>query len=66
MIHDRLGNWPVYFHTAPWRCVFEYLGSLSEASKESARVSLQGDDIYAIIMSYQTCAPEESVLEERL
>lgn len=62
MIYDTLKNWPLYFKSAPWHCAFEFLASLSAASEEG-RVSIQGDDIYAMIMSYQTCMPEESVLE---
>jgi len=63
MIHDTLKNWSLYYASGPWRCAFEFLASLSAASEESGRISLQGDDIYAIIMSYQTGLPDESVLE---
>ena len=63
MIHDRLENWTQYFNFTPWRYVFEYLDSLSDASEESSHVSLLGNDIYATIMSYYTCLPEKSLLE---
>lgn len=63
MIHDKISNWLLYFNSAPWRCAFEFLGSLSTASEDSPRIALQGDDMYAAIMLYQTCLPEESVLE---
>jgi YhcH/YjgK/YiaL family protein len=63
MIHDSLSNWTLYFNSDPWQRAFEYLCGLSSKSDDSARVSLQGDDIYAMIMSYQTCRPGESVLE---
>lgn len=63
MIHDTLNNWPLYYNSAPWRCAFEFLATLSATSEDSARISLQGDDIYAMIMSYQTCSPDESILE---
>ena len=63
MIHDSLNNWSQCFNSSPWKCAFEFLYSLSASSKECARFSLQGDNIYAVIMSYQTCSPEESVLE---
>jgi len=62
MIYDMLENWPHYFNSAPWRCAFDFLASLSSATKDE-RISLQSDDIYALIMSYETCQPEESVLE---
>lgn len=63
MIHDKLGNWKLYFDSDPWRCAFEYLESLSPESDECERFHLKGDDIYAAIMSYKTCSTEESVLE---
>ena len=63
MVHDALENWPLYFNSAPWRCAFEFLASLLATSEDSGRISLQGDDLYAMIMSYQTCSPDESVLE---
>ena len=63
MIHDTLDNWPLYFNSDPWRRAFEFLASLSPASEECARIPIQGDDIYAAIMSYQSCQPDESVLE---
>lgn len=63
MIHATLNNWSLYYNTAPWQCAFEFLASLSAASEDNIRISLQGDDIYAMIMSYQTCSPDESILE---
>lgn len=63
MIHDKLENWKIYFNSAPWRLSFEYLESLSPESEECERFHIQGDDIYAAIMSYDTCTVNESVLE---
>jgi YhcH/YjgK/YiaL family protein len=63
MIHYTFDNWPLYFNSDPWRRAFAFLASLSAASEDCARISLQCDDIYAAIMSYQTCQPDESVLE---
>lgn len=63
MIHDTFDNWPLYFNSDPWRSAFEFLYTLSAESADCARISLQGDDIYAAIMSYLTCQPDESVLE---
>lgn len=63
MIQDKLENWKLYFNSAPWRLAFEYLESLSPESEECQRFHIQGDDIYAAIMSYNTCSTEESVLE---
>lgn len=63
MIHDKLCNWSLYFNSPPWGRAFEYLSSLSRQSEEITYLSLQGDDIYASIVTYQTCKPDESVLE---
>jgi YhcH/YjgK/YiaL family protein len=32
-------------------------------TEECERINLQEDDIFAVIMSYQTCGPEEAMLE---
>lgn len=63
MIHDVLKNWPLYFNAPPWRDVFAYLSSLDAETPEYARFDLQGDDIYASVMSYATCGPQEAKLE---
>jgi biofilm protein TabA len=63
MIHDALSNWPIYFHEAPWKQVFEFLGSLTPDSPDSSCIDLAGDGMYAAIMTYQTCLPQESKLE---
>ena len=63
MIHALLRNWHLYYKSTPWKCAFEFLCSLSASSENCSRIPLQGDDIYAAIMSYQTCYPEEPVLE---
>lgn len=62
MIHDTLIRWTRYFHTQPWRTAFEYLASL-DAHAPEGRVALRGETVYAIVMSYDTGGPEDSVLE---
>ena len=63
MIHDLLENWNFYFSGQHWKCVFEKLSLLSSESRESEYLPIQGDDIYAAVMSYRTCAPREAKLE---
>ncbi|HOH28081.1 MAG TPA: YhcH/YjgK/YiaL family protein [Candidatus Hydrogenedentes bacterium] len=63
MIHDTLSNWPRYFKTPSWQCVFEFLFSLNTEAEDCKKIPLQGEDIYASIMSYETCGPDEAKLE---
>ncbi len=63
MIHDSLNNWQLYFNAPHWKRAFEFLMTLDATSVESDRIDLAGDDMYAAIMTYQTCEPPDSVLE---
>ena len=62
MIFDHLSEWPRYFSSAPWRLAFEFVLAL-KADAADGRHALQGDDIYAMVMAYETGAAEQSVLE---
>ena len=62
MVVDSLSRWQQYFSGPAWSCAFEFLESLGPDSEEK-RVALQGDDIFAIVMSYNTKTHEEAVLE---
>ncbi len=62
MIVDRLDNWDSYFFGDVGNKVFEFLMSLTPDTEEGER-HLQGDDIFARIMSYETRPPEAAVLE---
>lgn len=63
MIHDSLVHWPLYFSAPPWRRVFEFLSSLGPEAEEQKRIILQGEALYASIMSYDTCGPDDAKLE---
>lgn len=63
MIHDALSNWRLYFNAPHWNRVFDFLSSLTPEVPDNERIELQGDDIFAIIMSYATQGPEKSLLE---
>ena len=63
MIHDSLHNWQIYFSAPIWKQVFEFLSSLTPDSPDNRRIDLAGEDMYAAIMTYETCSPDESVLE---
>jgi len=62
MIIDRLENWETYFESLVWRKAFEYLMTL-EADVADGRVSLIGDDMFAVVMSYETRERQAAVLE---
>ena len=62
MIIDRLENWKQYHFGAAWAKAFEFLLTLSPDAEEK-RYPIQGDDIFAIVMSYDTCSPEISLFE---
>jgi biofilm protein TabA len=63
MIHDSLSNWNIYFHASPWKQVYEFLSSLTPDSPVSSRIDLAGDEMYAAIMTYETCLPRDSKIE---
>jgi YhcH/YjgK/YiaL family protein len=62
MIIDRLENWRHYHFGSAWTKAFEFLNTLS-ADAEEKKYTIQGDDIFAIVMSYDTCVPETSLFE---
>lgn len=62
MFIDRLDNWDPYFDAEAWETAFDFLLSVQPDAEEK-KYPLQGDDIYALVMSYDTRAPEEGLLE---
>jgi len=62
MIIDRVENWKHYHFGAAWTKAFEFLLALSPDAEEK-KYAIQGDDIFAIVMSYDTCTPESSLFE---
>jgi len=62
MIIDKIENSNMYGFGEAWRVAFEFLNSLS-ATSEDKKYSIQGDDIFAIVMSYKTGLPQTAILE---
>ncbi|MFA7382307.1 MAG: YhcH/YjgK/YiaL family protein [Desulfurivibrionaceae bacterium] len=62
MIIDRLHNHKCYPFGKPWQLAFDFLLSLP-ADAEEKKYHLLGDDLFAIVMSYETRTPETSELE---
>lgn len=62
MIIDKVENFELYHFGPTWRRVFEFLGTLAPDSVEGKYI-IEGEDIFAIVMSYHTSAPENAVFE---
>lgn len=62
MIIDKLENSAMYNFGEAWSVAFEFLSSLTPDS-EDKKYTIQGDDIFAIVMSYKTTEPEKAILE---
>jgi YhcH/YjgK/YiaL family protein len=62
MIIDKIENWPLYPLGSAWQTAFEFLATLTPQSEEK-KYNLQGDDIFAMVMGYETQTPEHAILE---
>ncbi|MBW1887599.1 MAG: YhcH/YjgK/YiaL family protein [Deltaproteobacteria bacterium] len=62
MIFDKVENYRKYPFGEAWNRAFEFILTLDENSKEG-RYQIDGDNVFAIVMSYLTKAHEEAVLE---
>ena len=62
MIIDKLKFRDHYPFGPAWDLAFEFLKSLTPEAEEK-KYNLQGDDIFAIVMSYETKNPENALLE---
>ena len=62
MIVDRLHHYTSYSFGKAWKMAFDFLLSLPLDAEEK-KYPLLGDDLFAIVMSYETCAPETAELE---
>lgn len=62
MIIDKCNNWKTYKYGPFWETVFDFLLSLSPDAKEQ-KYNILGDEIFALVMSYETQSPEAAVLE---
>ena len=62
MIVDQLENWRHYFSRPIWEVAFDFLMTLTPDT-DPGEVELDGEDVFARILSYETCGPEDAVLE---
>ncbi|MDD5359830.1 MAG: YhcH/YjgK/YiaL family protein [Sulfurovaceae bacterium] len=62
MIIDKVENFKLYHFGKAWQQTFEFLSTLTPDSLDG-RYDIDGDDIFAIVMSYQTSTPEMAIFE---
>ncbi|MBT4838095.1 MAG: YhcH/YjgK/YiaL family protein [Methylococcales bacterium] len=62
MISDQIKNWSLYPLGNAWQQAFTFLQTLPVDAEEK-KYAIQGDNIFAIVMSYETRKPENAVLE---
>ncbi|MDD5406096.1 MAG: YhcH/YjgK/YiaL family protein [Sulfurovaceae bacterium] len=62
MIIDKVENFGLYRFGPAWQRAFEFLSTLTPDSPDG-RYDIDGDDIFAIVMSYHTLTPEKAVFE---
>jgi len=58
LIIDRVEYYNCYPYGSAWNTAFRFLGSITTGSEEK-KYEIQGDDIYAIIASYNTKEPHK-------
>ena len=62
MIVGQLERWNDHLTGEVWEEIFTFLMSLNQDSPDE-EIQLRGDKLFARIMSYATCAPEDSITE---
>ncbi|MBU1643166.1 YhcH/YjgK/YiaL family protein [bacterium] len=62
MIIDRMENFEQYRFGPAWKRAFAFLDTLTPDSPDM-KYTIDGDEIFAIVMSYNTAAPETGVFE---
>lgn len=62
MIIDKIENCAHYHFGPVWKSAFEFLNTLTLES-EDKRYNIDGDNIFALVMSYKTFSPENALFE---
>ena len=62
MIIDKTENWELYPFGPAWEKAFAFLKTLTPQS-EDKKYEIDGEDIFAIVMSYKTFAAEKGLFE---
>lgn len=62
MILDQLENGRIYSASPVWKKAFDFLDTLANSCSDG-RYDIEGDDVFALIMSYQTRLPDGAQFE---
>lgn len=62
MIIDKIENWKHYNFGAAWQRAFDFLSTMTPEVEEGKH-KIEGDDIFALVMSYKTFAPQGALFE---
>ena len=62
MIVDRLSHYTSYPFGKAWQLAFDFLLALPPDAEEK-KYPLLGNDLFAIVMGYETCGPETAEIE---
>ncbi|MDD2652045.1 MAG: YhcH/YjgK/YiaL family protein [Sulfurimonas sp.] len=62
MVADKIEKWQNYPFGKAWQKAFAFLNTLTPTTKD-AKYEIDGDDIFAIVMSYNTLKREDAVIE---
>jgi YhcH/YjgK/YiaL family protein len=62
MIIDKIEHFEDYHFGKAWKLAFEFLSTLTSDSDDK-KYPIQGDDIFAIVMSYKTFSPQKALFE---
>lgn len=62
MVTDKIEKWQNYPFGAAWQKAFAFLNTLTPTTKDG-KYEVEGEDIFAIVMSYNTLKREDAVVE---
>ncbi len=62
MIIDKIEHFQHYHFGPAWKLAFDFLRTLTSET-EDKKYALQGEDIFAVVMSYRTFSPDMALFE---
>lgn len=62
MVADKIEKWQNYHFGAAWQKAFAFLNMLSPTTNDG-KYEIEGEEIFAIVMSYNTILREDAVIE---
>ncbi len=62
MVADKIEKWQNYHFGVAWQKAFAFLNTLLPTTKDG-KYEIEGEEIFAIVMSYNTIQREDAVIE---